>query len=246
MPDFVLKYADARGEIHQQVAQAGSEQELRDRLSQQGFLIYSVRLRRSVSALSSGVSEGVFQRKKKLNLEKFLIFNQQFVTLIRAGLPILKSLDLLADRLTDPNLGRYIKAVRDEVRNGTILSEAFRAQNIFPKIYPTSVLAGEKSGSLAEVLERYIAYQRLALGVKKKLLVSLIYPSLLIVLVILLIVFLITYVVPNFASLYRSMQADLPRVTLFLVAVGTTSRDYVLLGFGALVGAVIIPSPPNV
>ena len=239
MPDFVLKYADARGEIHQQVAQAGSEQELRDRLSQQGFLIYSVRLRRSVSALSSGVSEGVFQRKKKLNLEKFLIFNQQFVTLIRAGLPILKSLDLLADRLTDPNLGRYIKAVRDEVRNGTILSEAFRAQNIFPKIYTTSVLAGEKSGSLAEVLERYIAYQRLALAVKKKLLVSLIYPSLLIVLVILLIVFLVTYVVPNFASLYRSMQADLPRVTLFLVAVGTTSRDYVLLGFGALVGAVI-------
>jgi len=239
MPDFVLKYADARGEIHQQVAQAGSEQELRDRFSQQGFLIYSVRLRRSVSALSSGVSEGVFQRKKKLNLEKFLIFNQQFVTLIRAGLPILKSLDLLADRLTDANLGRYIKAVRDEVRNGTILSEAFRAQNIFPKIYTTSVLAGEKSGSLAEVLERYIAYQRLALGVKKKLLVSLIYPSLLIVLVILLIVFLVTYVVPNFASLYRSMQADLPRVTLILVAVGTTSRDYVLLGFGALVGAVI-------
>ena len=105
---------------------------------------------------------GFFGGRKKLNLEKFLIFNQQFVTLIRAGLPILKALDLLADRLTDPKLGPYIKAVRDEVRNGTLLSDAFRQQGIFPKIYVTSVMAGEKSGSLAEVLDRYITYQKLA------------------------------------------------------------------------------------
>src|SRR5438874_6844816 len=154
MAEWTLKYADTRGEIHQQVAEGGSERELRDRYTQQGFLVYSVRPRSEISGLASGL----FGRKKKLNLEKFLIFNQQFVTLIRAGLPILKSLDLLADRLTDPNLGRHVKAVRDEVKNGTLLSEAFRLQGIFPKIYTTSVLAGEKSGSLAEVLDRYIIY----------------------------------------------------------------------------------------
>src|SRR2546425_7155986 len=138
MAEWVLKYADTRGEIHQQTANAGSEQELRDRYSQQGFLIYSVRPRRT--AITAGA--GILGRSKKLNLERFLIFNQQFVTLIRAGLPILKALDLLAERLTDPKLGPHIKSVRDEVRNGAQLSEAFRQQGLFPKIYVTSVMAG--------------------------------------------------------------------------------------------------------
>src|SRR6202171_5201140 len=203
MSEFVLKYADARGQIHQQVAMAASEKELRDKFSQQGFLIYSIKPR-TLAAPS------LVRRRKKLNLEKFLIFNQQFVTLIRAGLPILKGLDLLAERLTDPKLGPYVKSVRDEVRNGTLLSEAFRQQGIFPKMYVSSVMAGEKSGSLVEVLDRYISYQRIALAVRKKVISSLIYPCVLIVLVTLLMVFLVTYVVPTFATLYTTMQAKLP------------------------------------
>jgi len=229
--DFVLKYADGRGQIHQQVLAAASEKELRDKYSQQGFLIYSIKPR--AVALS-----GLATRRKKLSLEKFLIFNQQFVTLIRAGLPILKSLDLLAERLTDAKLGPYVRAVRDEVRNGTLLSEAFRMQGIFPKIYVTSVMAGEKSGSLTEVLDRYITYQKLSLAVKKKVLVSLMYPSVLIVLVILLMVFLVTYVVPTFASLYNSMNAQLPKMTVILIAVGTTARSYILALAGGLVAAI--------
>lgn len=233
MADYVLKYADGRGQIHQQVASATSEKEVRDRFSQQGFLIYSIKPR-SVSAASSGLFG-----KKKLNLEKFLIFNQQFVTLIRAGLPILKGLDLLAERLTDPKLGPYIKAVRDEVRNGTLLSEAFRQQGIFPKIYVTSVMAGEKSGSLTEVLDRYIVYQKLSLAVRKKVVSSLVYPCLLIVLVIGLMVFMVTYVVPTFATLYTSMSATLPIMTQYLIAIGTTARSYILFVLGAVVLAII-------
>src|SRR5436853_2969917 len=213
MPDYVLKYADGRGQIHQQVATAGSEKELRERYSQQGFLIYSIKPR--TSAVRAG-----FLSRKKLNLEKFLIFNQQFVTLIRAGLPILKGLDLLAERLTDPKLGPYIKAVRDEVRNGSLLSDAFRQQGIFPKMYVTSVMAGEKSGSLVEVLDRYITYQKVALAVRKKVIVSLMYPCVLIVLVMLLMVFLVTYVVPTFATLYGTMQAKLPPMPVWLIAIG--------------------------
>src|SRR5262249_34793056 len=236
MAEWVLKYADARGEIHQQTASAGSEQEVRDRYSQQGFLIYSVRPRRATIAASAGL----LGRKKKLNLERFLIFNQQFVTLIRAGLPILKALDLLADRLTDPNLGHHIKAVRDDVKNGTLLSEAFRRQGIFPKIYTTSVLAGEKSGGLVEVLERYVTYQKLALAVRKKVLVSLLYPLLLVGAAAALIVFLVVFVVPNFAELYKSMSADLPTITKVLIAVGTTARSYVLIGVAALIRAGLL------
>jgi type IV pilus assembly protein PilC len=234
MADFVLKYADGRGQIHHQVASAGSEKELREKYAQQGFLIYSIKAR------SGGSGSSFFSGKKKLNLEKFLIFNQQFVTLIRAGLPILKALDLLAERLTDPKLGPYVKSVRDEVRGGTLLSEAFRQQGIFPKIYVTSVMAGEKSGSLTEVMDRYVTYQKLSLAVRKKIMVSLMYPCVLIVLVVLLMVFLVTYVVPTFANLYNSMQAKLPMMTVYLIAIGTASQKYIVLFAGALVGAIFL------
>jgi type IV pilus assembly protein PilC len=235
MADWVLKYADARGEIHHQVAQASTEKEVRERFTQQGFLIYSVQPRKLISPFSTLSTKP----RKKLNLEKFLIFNQQFVTLIRAGLPILKGLELLADRLTDPKLSRYIQGVRQEVRNGALLSDAFARQGAFPPIYVTTVLAGERSGSLADVLDRFITYQKLALSVRRKLIVSLLYPAVLVVLAGCLIVFLVTYVVPNFAVLYSSMQAQLPRPTQILIAIGTTARNYVLAGFGLFIAAIV-------
>jgi len=233
MAEFVLKYADPRGEVHHQVAEAASEKDLRERYQQQGFLIYSVRPRHAIAGVTVGGG------KKKINLEKFLIFNQQFVTLVRAGLPILKALDLLSERLTDAKLAPYIKAVREEVKNGALLSDAFGAQGVFPPIYVTSVLAGEKSGALGEVLDRFITYQRLALAVRKKLLLSLVYPALLVVLVIALMVFLVTFVVPKFADLYHSLSAQLPAATEILIAVGTTARNYILLGFVGLIAAII-------
>jgi type IV pilus assembly protein PilC len=232
MAEFVLRYADPRGQMHEHVTDATNEREARERYTQQGFLVYSVRAKDLSSRFRGG-------KARPVNLQKFLIFNQQFVTLVRAGLPILQGLDLLADRLTDEKLGRHIQAVRDEVKTGTVLSDAFARQGVFPAIYVTSVLAGEKSGALVEVLDRYITYQRLTLTLRKKLLVSLLYPAVLICLVIALIVFLVTYVVPNFAGLYSSMEAKLPAATQILIAVGTTARSYVLAGFGLLVVAAI-------
>jgi len=231
MPEFMLKYADAKGEIRRQVAEADTEKELRDRMTQQGYLIYSIRPRGDLAArLGAG--------PRKLNLEKFLIFNQQFLTLVRAGLPILKCLELLGDRLTEPKLAKHIKAVRGEVKNGTLLSEAFARQRVFPPIYITSILAGEKSGSLNEVLERFIAYQKLALSVRKKIMLSLMYPAVLVVLVTALVIFMVTYVVPNFAALYTSMNAELPAITQWLLVIGTAARDYILFGILGAIAAV--------
>lgn len=232
MPEFLLKYADSKGEIKQQVAEAESEKELRDRMTQQGFLIYSIKPR---GELATRLAVG----RKKINIEKFLIFNQQFLTLIRAGLPILKSLDLLAERLTDAKLSPHIRAVRDEVKNGTQLSEAFSRQKVFPPIYITSVLAGEKSGALGDVIDRFIAYQKLSIAVRKKILLSLLYPAVLVFLVSCLIAFMITYVVPNFAQLYSSLNAELPVITMWLLAVGTTGRNYVLGGVVLLIAGVL-------
>ncbi len=220
--------------MHSLTEKGGSAQEIRERYTQQGFLVYSVKPKGAVLSLSGEIA--IPGRRKRLNLEKFLIFNQQFVTLIRAGLPILKALDLLAERLTDPKLTPYINSVREDVRQGILLSEAFRLQGIFPKIYVTSVMAGEKSGSLVDVLERFIIYQKLALAVRKKILVSLMYPCVLIVLVILVMVFLVTYVVPSFAVLYSSMSAQLPTITLYLIAIGSSARKYVLIYAGVVAG----------
>ncbi|MBI3209573.1 MAG: type II secretion system F family protein [Candidatus Solibacter usitatus] len=235
MAEFLLKYADARGQIKEQVAEADSEADLRDRFQQQGFLIYSVKStsRSLVPAIVRGSG------RKRVNLEKFLIFNQQFLTLVRAGLPILKCLDLLADRLTDPKLSKHIQVVRDEVRNGALLSDAFSAAGVFPPIYVTSIMAGEKSGALIEVLERYLAYQRMTLAVRKKLVLALIYPCVLLVLVFGLIIFMITYVVPQFATLYSGLGSNLPAITTFLIAFGTGARDYILLIAAVLVGTVV-------
>jgi type IV pilus assembly protein PilC len=238
MSDFVLKYADASGSVRSQTEKGTSAQEVRERFTQQGFLVYSVKPKGAGLSLSGEIA--IPGRRKRLNIEKFLIFNQQFVTLIRAGLPILKALDLLAERLTDPKLTPYINGVRDDVRRGVLLSEAFRLQGIFPKIYVTSVMAGEKSGSLVDVLERFIIYQKLALAVRKKILVSLMYPCVLIVLVVLVMVFLVTYVVPSFALLYSSMSAQLPTITIYLISIGTSARKFVLIYAAAVAGLVAL------
>ena len=234
MPEYICRVANDRGQILHRVAQAASEAELRDRLSQDGLYIYSIRPRASLGARWQGE-----KGRSKVKLSEFLIFNQQFVTLIRAGLPILKALDLLAGHLAHPSLRQCINEIRESVRGGELLSEAFRAQGIFPEIYTTSLLAGEKSGNLEGVLDRYISYQRTALSVKRKLQASLIYPALLVAMVLVLVTFLMTYVIPNFAELYRTMSQDLPPLTLALITFSDAIREFWILCMALLAATAL-------
>jgi type IV pilus assembly protein PilC len=220
MPEYVCRIADDRGQVLQRVEVAGNEAELRDRYSQQGFYVYSIRPRAGLSGLWTRAE------RKRVKLSEFLVFNQQFVTLVRAGLPILKALDLLASHIAQPSLRTCIEEIRASVKGGSLLSEAFREQKVFPEIYTTSLLAGEKSGNLEEVLQRYISYQRTALSVKKKLLAALVYPALLVAMVLILLTFLITYVIPSFAELYRTMSEELPPMTVALISLSDAFRQY--------------------
>src|SRR5579872_3998340 len=208
MAEFLIKAADERGRMLEQVENGYSEAEVRDRFVQQGFLVYWVKPR--------GIMSGDFSLRPrgKVKPTPFLIFNQQFLTLIKAGLPILNSLDLLIKRQKDKYLQSLLQNVRDRVKGGELLSDAFAAQGAFPKIYTTTLLAGEKSGNMEEVLTRYIAFQRLALTFKKKLAVSLVYPALLVTMVLVMLVFLVTYVVPEFATLFENLNAQLPAITI--------------------------------
>lgn len=222
MSQYLCKYADPQGRVREEVESAESEEEVRQRLSDRGFLIYSVKPRRSIGEWKL---DDVQPAGRKLPLEQLLIFNQQFVTLTRAGLPILKGLDLLVGNIKNRRLRTHLQSVHEKVKTGMPLSEAFQSEGVFPPIYTTSIMAGEKSGSLPEVIERYVAYQKVALGARKKILVSLIYPAVLVFLVFILILFLVTYVVPEFASLYESMDAQLPYMTQLLVAFGVTANE---------------------
>jgi type IV pilus assembly protein PilC len=217
MAEFVVKVADDRGRVQQHVEQGYSEAEVRDRFSSQGYLVYWVK----PQGLMAG---GVLRRKRKLKQATFLVFNQQFLTLIRAGLPILNSLELLIKRQKDARLKQILENVRDRVKGGELLSDAFAAQGMVPKIYTTTLMAGEKSGNVDEV--RYIAFQRLAMTFRKKLFVSLIYPTLLVTVVMIMVTFLFTYVVPKFAELFNSLDAKLPAITVFMLNVGLNAQKY--------------------
>jgi type IV pilus assembly protein PilC len=220
MAEFLVKIADEQGHLRQQVEQGYSEAEVHDRYVQQGYLVYWVKPR---SILTTG---GVPFRRGRLKPAAFLIFNQQFLTLMKAGLPVLTALDLLIKRQRDKFLLQLLENVRERVKGGELLSDAFAAQRVFPKIYTTTLLAGEKSGNMEEVLARYISYQRLVQSFRKKLAVSLVYPALLICVVTVMMIFLVTYVVPKFADLFNNLGAQLPAITVFMLAVGLNAQKY--------------------
>ncbi|HYU45740.1 MAG TPA: type II secretion system F family protein, partial [Terriglobales bacterium] len=236
MAEFLVKIADEQGHLRQQVEQGYSEAEVHDRFAQQGYLVYWVKPRTLLTP--GGMRYG---RRGKLRQGTFLIFNQQFLTLIKAGLPILTALDLLIKRQRDKFLLQLLENVRERVKGGEMLSDAFAAQRIFPKMYTTTLMAGEKSGSMEEVLGRYIAYQRLVQTFRKKLLVSLVYPALLVSVVTVMLIFLITYVVPKFADLFNNLGAQLPAVTVFMLAVGLNAQKYAWAGILVLaVGGALV------
>ncbi|MFZ1919107.1 MAG: type II secretion system F family protein [Terriglobales bacterium] len=221
MAEFLVKVADEQGHMRQQVEHGYSEAEIHDRFTQQGYLVYWVKPR---TLLSGGA--GKFGKQGKIRQATFLIFNQQFLTLIKAGLPILTALDLLIKRQRDKSLLKLLENVRDRVKGGELLSDAFAAQQVFPKMYTTTLMAGEKSGSMEEVLSRYISYQRMVQTFRKKLLVSLVYPALLVSVVTIMLAFLITYVVPKFADLFDNMGAQLPAITVVMLAIGLHAQKY--------------------
>ena len=234
MAEYMIRMADERGHVLEQVELGNSEGEVRDRFAQQGYLIYWVKPK---GVLSTDIR---LPRRRKIKQDQFVIFNQQFVTLIHAGLPIIQSLELLMKRQRNPFFRTVLQDVRDRVRGGELLSEAFAEQKVFPKVYTTTLLAGEKSGNLEEVLGRYISFQRLALSFRKKLVSSLVYPVLLVAMLVVMLTFLITFVVPQFANLYNQLGVELPPLTMVMLSIGTNAQHYAPYALAALLIAAFL------
>jgi len=211
MAEFVIKMADERGHVVEQIHTAPSMEDLRARFTHAGYHIFFIKAR------GGGFS---FFSKRNVKLETFLIFNQQFLTLVRAGLPILGSILMLAKNQKNAHFAGQLEDVANRVKNGDSLSAAFEAQSGIPVMYTTTLLAGERSGNLQEVLERYVSFQHVSLSFRKKMTASLVYPSVLLTLVAGLMFFMFAFVVPQFAVLYEQMGSKLPPMTVLLLSSG--------------------------
>jgi len=231
--EFTCKYAKPSGEVVRAVLAGQTIDEVRHHLQEQGLLPMEIRPR------GWSLSFRPRRRRQTIKADDFILFNQQFVALIRAGLPILKSLDLLKDRIRNPLLRHHMSNVRDRVHSGELLSEALRAQQVFPAVYTASVFAGERSGNLVEVVNRYIQYEKTILTVRKRFLNSLIYPTFLIVLAFVMVGVIMTYVIPKFAELYADLNTPLPITTRLLIAVSATIQGHLVLIVPLLIGAIV-------
>jgi type IV pilus assembly protein PilC len=221
--EFVVRLGTPDGAVVEQRHRAVSEEALRRELENKGLTVFRVRARRGPLRLP------LVGRRERLTSLEFLIFNQQLATLLRAGIPILQSLELLQRSQTGTYFREVLSRVLDDVRSGVSLSDSFAAQGgIFPRLYCATILAGERSGELVPVLSRYIHHQQMLEAARRKVSSALTYPAVLITLSIGLVILLMTYVIPRFAAFYSGFSADLPLLTQIIVAVGTFLQNNVV------------------
>ncbi len=223
MAEFICKLGTPGGEIVTRAVEGLSEQELRQRLSQEGYRIFSV----ETSGVIAGVRvRGAGERSVKIKLDDFLLFNQQLAALIHAGLPVLQSIQMLQQRSPNPKLRLVLSDVEARIKSGSALSEALNAQGgTFPKIYTASILAGERSGNLDDVLRRYVEFTKAIAALRRKIRSALTYPIMLLCAAFVLIAVLTTFVIPQFSSLYENMGTELPTVTTVVVGISSAVRE---------------------
>ncbi len=235
MPEFIARIGTSDGTVMERSFTAESEQALLADLKSREYLIFGVRRKSGLLGLLPGAGGA-----NKVKMQEFLLFNQELAALIKAGLPIIASLDILTERRKNQAFRKALVDIRDRVRGGAALSEAFDAQGeMFPKIYSATVASGERSGEVANVLLRYIGYQKTILTLRQKVLGALIYPAILFAMSIGLVVVLITYVLPKFKDFYTDFGADLPLITKILVGLSDLIVGHLFLIIGVVVGLTV-------
>lgn len=231
MPKFIYRIAQRDGSIIEDRADAEDEETLRYRLESKGYLVLNIK-RHGLHALKyAGI--------QRFNLRDLLVFNQELYTLLKAGIPLVQSLDILVDGTSNIRFREVLKEVVKDIRGGSSLTGAMaRHPKYFPEIYVSSLKAGEQSGNLAEVIQRYIAYLKKVLAVKQKLITALAYPSFLIIVVFFVILFLLAYVMPTFSEIYKDYTTEIPYLTRMLMETAVFLKDsfvFILLSITALV-----------
>ncbi|MGE5198336.1 MAG: type II secretion system F family protein [Rhodospirillaceae bacterium] len=233
--EYRCRLGTATGEILQEIHVSDSEAQLRHELEQKGFCVLGIQPRSMLGRVSLPG-----RVRRRVPMREFLVFNQELATLLKAGMPLVQSLDILRGRVEHPTFRQVLDDVFEKVRGGSALSDAFGAyEDLFPPAYGASLMAGEKSGSLDAVLRRYVAYMKIIGGVKRRTLAALVYPAILITVALVVVAIIVLKVIPEFAAFYDSFGAELPLVTRVIVKSATFLRNQILLiaGVAVLAGA---------
>jgi type IV pilus assembly protein PilC len=236
MPEYQCRVASTTGDVFERSYVAADESALRRDLENQDLMILNVKRR---NPLTHSLAK-TFRLKGSVSTREFLVFNQELSALVRAGLPILSSLDILLERRKNPAFKGALQDVRERVKSGESLSEAFAAQgDLFPPLYAASLASGERSGEMASVLLRFIAYTRKVLSIQRKVVSALIYPIILLVLSLALITLMVFFIIPKFSVFLADFNTDLPLITqaLFVSATFCKAHWQIIL---VVVGAAVM------
>jgi len=225
--EYVCKVGTPAGEVVERTFVAPNESSLRVELEQQGFYLFAIRRGLNLGKLTF--------RRPRVDPSALLVFCQELAALLKAGLPLYQSLDVMLERQRDPVFRRSLLAVRERVKSGTALSDAFKAEpGLYPVIFPASLVAGERSGSLETVLRRFVQYLRLNQALKRKAIAAAIYPILLFTLMSGLVAVLLVFVIPRFQTFYEGLDAQLPLATRILIGLAQVVSSHILLILAAI------------
>src|ERR1700694_285352 len=241
MAEFVCRLGTPAGEIVTRTVEAGAVNEARSRLEREGFKVFAITPPKS-EGLTAFTKQSGPRRGARVKANDFLLFNQQLAALLRAGIPILQSISMLRRRATSARLRVVLEEVEEAIRGGAALSQAFATQGAtFPRIYTASILAGERSGALDEVLSRYVTYMRRSVGLRRKIRGALAYPTFLLFASLGMVIFLTVYVVPRMSELFAGFGGNLPTVTQIVLGIsGWLTGNLFWFAPLVIIGAVAI------
>jgi type IV pilus assembly protein PilC len=242
-PQFSVKTGWPDGSVAEESILAPDSKSARAEVERRGGHVFEVKRHGFVLPGGGG------GRRRRVKMADFLVFNQEMIALLKAGLPVVRSFEILLERQESPALRAVLQDVKDRVNSGASISEAFAEQgDIFPRLYWTSLKAGEKSGEIEGVLRRYLKYQKTIIAISRKVVSTLVYPAILILLSTVLIAVLMTVVIPKFQEFFADFNADLPLLTVVVVGLAAFLRDNIVwllpaIAFGAWVGWRSIRTP---
>ena len=235
---FTCRIGTPDGRVLEEVFTASDETALRTDLGKRGYHLFEVKRRGGGPSLALPT----FGYRRRIPAPEFVVFNQELAALLKAGLPLLQTLDLMLERMKNQHFRSVLTDIRDRVKSGTDLSEAFAAHGaLFPRLYPSSLKAGERSGELEQVIRRFIRYMRLVLDARRRVVSALVYPAVLVFLSVAMIAIMAIYVVPKFMGFFNELGADLPLITQIVLAISTfASSNWPLILIALIVAAIAL------
>ncbi|HXG59210.1 MAG TPA: type II secretion system F family protein [Thermoanaerobaculia bacterium] len=235
MPEFIVRVGTPDGEVVERQVRAASLRAAQEEMRRQGMFVFDTR--RGAVRLADFLPRS----KKVISTERFLTFNQELLALVKAGLPIIQSFDIMLERQKDVRFREVLEDIREKVKSGIALSDAFASYgDAFPPIYSTSLRAGERSGDLEGVLRRFLRYQKIIVNLRKRVIGALIYPSVLVMLSAGMIFVMLTWVIPRFAEFYEGFGRELPAFTRLMIFIATTLRDHIVVVVAAILAGLVL------